>query len=224
MSKVLPTELEGKTAEEVAAYYQEMVLRQKGVYEQALESMGGGEPAKPAAPPKTTVADWMKDPDGTASTIIKREGVSREEFNAASAAVQTMMIRQAKEFAKADLRAEAEKAGGSFEWDRLASDIDSTAAKCDQPSLTSIDTWKTAYYWHLGQKAHVIAKEAVTKATLPAESGQPGGNNPPPVKPLSREEMIVAEGLGLTTETFQSGKDRLASQKFPLTMDNRNRR
>lgn len=224
----LPKELEGKTPEEIAEFYQGQMQQQKSVYEQALEAVGKPEtpsvPNQPAKPTPVTMAQFLANPDEATRKIIAENGVTREEFTAASASVQEMMIRQAKEWAKRDLDADAQKAGGTIDWARMDPLLDDIAKKCDPQSLTRIETWKTAFNYNLGQMHHTFVKEAVTRATMPAETVTPGGNRPDPKKPLTVAEESVAEGLGLTAESYNMGRDNMTQQKFPLTMDNRNRR
>lgn len=225
----LPAELEGKTAEEIAAHYQGIIQIQKHTYENALESLGTTEIEKPkpgeAQKPKPrTMTEFMANPDEVTRSIIAEQGVTREEFRAASLQVQESMIYMAKERAQKVLLAEANKSGDSFDWERIEPMLDELSKKCDPSTLTSIETWKMMYYYNRGTVTGAMVQDAVKKATMPAESVTPGGNRPDPKKPLSPQEEIVAEGLGITAETYRDGQAKMTAQKFPLTTDNRNRR
>jgi len=226
MSKI-PAELTGKTSEEIAEYYQNLIGIQKQTYEQALETLGGGnepQPPKPNEPPKVSVSEILSDPGKHIEQIISEKGVSRAEFQAASKVVQENLIYIVKQRAMAELKADADKSGGSFDWARMENVLTELSKKCDPASLTNVETWKTIYYYNRGQIADTLVKEGVQRATMPMEPVMPGGNEPAPKTPLTPEQKTVAEGLGLTEDTYREGAHRMKQNKFPLTMDNRNRR
>lgn len=225
---VLPEELKGKTPEEVAAYYQSLLTTQKDTYEAALQTLnpGGGDPPPAGGdpPPRMSMSDFLSDPQKHTKDLINQSSVSREEFNAITKAQQDNFIWMAKQRTMEEVKAEVEALGGTFVWPRFDADIKKIVDACEPFQQTQTGTWKAAYYFVVGQRQPSLTKEAVTAATLPAEPVNAGGNEPSTPKPLSPEERTVAEGLGLTEDTFRKGKERMTGQKFPLTMDNRGRR
>lgn len=233
MSK-MPAELEGKTPEEIVAHYQAQMHNQKSHYEAALEALGdggsgGGNPppgnTPPQPPPKKTPTEFMMAPEDSVREIMAKEGVSRAEFVALASSQQQNLIWIAKQRAMDDLRKEAAKRGGSFDWDRVETMLDDIAKKCDPHSLTQSETWKTNYYYNRGLIADSLVKEGVTRAITPmGEGSTPGGSPPPKDEPITMEEAEVAVGLGLTSESYKQAKKDMKENKFPLTYDNRNRR
>lgn len=227
----LPAELKGKSADEVAAYYQNLVQVQKSTYESALEAMGNGNDgdggngnSNEPSPPKITMSDFLADPSGKTKDMITQFSVSREEFTQASKAVQESMIYMARERAQKELQKEAGTRGDSYDWDRMETPLIEISKKCDPASLTNPETWKTMYYYNRGQLTGTLVKDAVTKATMPMEQVVPGGNEPAPKTPLTAEQKTVAEGMGLTEDTYRESAHRMKTQQFPVTVDNRGRR
>lgn len=228
-SVTLPDELKGKSAEEVAAFYQNMVQTQKATYEAALQAFnvgdeGGGGSPPPTEPPKPTMSEFLADPTKHTEDLIKKTSVTRTEWDAATKQVQESLIYIAEQRAREAIKTAEEKSGGSFIWDRFQDDILKVVNSCDPYSRTSPSTWTAAYYYVAGIKRSSLTKEAVTAATTPMEQVQPGGNEPPTPKPLTSEERIVAEGLGLSDDSFRKGREHMVKQRFPLTTDNRARR
>lgn len=224
----LPKELEGKTPAEVGAYYQNLLNIQKSTYDSALETLSTNEP-QPGPTPEVkekpiSMSDFLTDPAKHTSDIIKKQSVSREEFLAATKTAQQGFIYMAKTQALDQLKREVEKAGGTLEWTRFEDDIMKIINGCDAVSQTNPATWTAAYYYVMGTKAATLVKEGVTRATMPMESGSPGGNEPEKEIELTMEQKTVAAGLGLTDDTYRQSTSRMKKQQFPLTIDNRNRR
>lgn len=222
----LPAELAGKTPEEIVAHFRTQMDNQKRHYETAIEAMGTPPTTnEPAPPPKKTVGEWLASPEDNTRELIAKEGVTRAEFNTLTAQQQSNLQWIAKQRAMEDLKSEAIKRGGSFDWDRVAAALDEVAKKCDPLQLTQSEIWKTNYYYNRGLIADALVKEGVTKATTSImEPGTAGGSPPPKDEPLTMEEAEVAVGLGLTAETYKAGKANMRGNKFPLTWDNRTRR
>lgn len=221
----LPKELEGKTPEEIAAYYETKIGEQKGFYEQALDRLGSGSDPEgnttPPPPKKVTVGEFMADPEGSTRQMITEQSVSKAEWNAATQMARDNFIYLAEQRAKEKLKAEADKSGDTFDWERIKPLLSDLTSKMDPISLTNPDTWTSMYYYNRGRVLNTLRQEAVTRAMMPAESGTAGGSAPPPDIQLSPEQESVAVGFGLTADTYKTAMKGMKVHDLPLTRDNR---
>lgn len=226
----LPEELKGKSPAEVARFFRERERILKSSYEDHLNDLESRRQPEPKATepteakPRATKQEWLSDPNRVLDEALAEKAVSKADFTNLTTSQQDNLIWAAKSRAKEELRAEIERGGGTFHWDTLSKELDAIMAQVLPANKTSTETWKTAYNYAVGQNVSKITKEAVTKATMPAEAVRPGGNVKPKPAELSRDEKSVAEGLGLSDESFLKAKDNMEKQKWPLTMDNRQRR
>ena len=225
----LPAELKGKTPEEIGAYYSNALKVQRDTYETALQafddqsSRGSEKPVEKPAEKPIKVGDFLADPEKHTKELINRASVSREEFLAAAKGVQSTMIYVAEERSRKKIQSDVERAGGSFQWDRFASQIKAVVDKCDPYSQTQVPTYEAAYYFVIGSNQHTLTREAVDRATLPMEPVLAGGNEPVKDKVLSHEEKTVANGMGLKDESYNKARN-WKDRPFPMTFDNRNKR
>ena len=225
----LPKELEGKSAEEIAAHYESKLTEQKDFFNNALEQFGT-PPAQPVVPAKTdevkppSTGEFLANPTEETRKMIQQHGVPREEWTRMTVVAQQSFIYTAKQMAMESLRAEAEKAGDTFDWDRVRPLLDKMAEKTEPLSLTNPATWTAMYYYNRGTIANSLRKEAVAKATAPAESSTPGSGYVPPAKELTFEEEPVAVGMGITAETYREAQTNMRTGRLPLTYDNRKAR
>lgn len=224
--KKLPAELEGKSAEEIFEFMNSQLATQKGHYENALAVLGEDDKGGGGDPPVkvVTTGEFLVDPLKHTKDIVAANSVSREEWNQATASARENFIYFARKRAQEEIAAEAAKTGDSNNWDSVEADLIKTMGAMDPLARTNFETWKATYYWQRGQQVSRIVKDAVTKATLPAEGSTPSSGPAPKPTPLSADEKRVAEGLGLTEATYTEGKTRMVNNDFPLTMDNRNRK
>jgi hypothetical protein len=228
MSKTLPEELKGKTPEEISAHYEDKLKLQKSTYESALAALDTEEPktppVTPPAAPKVTMQDFLNDPAGRTTDLIKEKGVTREEWTAATKVMQDNFIYMAKERAVKELKSAVESSGGKFLWEKFNDQIDKAAKAFEPMALTAVDSWKSVYFYIVGMNNPTVVREEVLAATMPAEVPNAGGNEPPTPVALTKEEKTVAAGLGLSDDSWRKGKSNMATNTFPLVTDNRKMR
>lgn len=225
----LPRELEGKTPDEIAAYYEDKLETQKQFFNETLTSFEERPPKEviPSSEPvvkKVTTGEFLADPAAETQKMIQQHGVSKEEFTRMTAQVQDHLVYTAKQMAKDQLQREAAKNGDTFDWDKIETVLNDVAAKTDKASLANPQMWVTMYYYNRGVIANTLRKEAVTRALAPAESSTPGAPSTELPAELTFEEETVAAGMGISAKTYREAQANMKESKLPLTMDSRSRR
>jgi hypothetical protein len=213
----LPSELQGRTPQQIAMYYQDRERTILANAQTAIANASAGSRNEPPPPAREsrqpTGEDFERDPLGTTREMINRESVSRNEWNQMTGAVRQNLIDTAKDRARQ----------GKKYWARLDPII---TGMTQNVGLEALDTnfWETAYNAALGANLGVIqAEEQAAEAAARSSAEPPSGGATPPMPPriLTADEMRVVNGLGITTETYRKGEENMRNNKFPLTLDNR---
>jgi hypothetical protein len=209
----LPAELQGKSAAEVASFYQQRETR--------LQADLRAAQATPPAPvsrvdvktPKNE--DFWTDPAGSVQQAIKAGTVSRDEFNNASAWVQKNMTEMS-EFLTSQKHAD---------WSVFKADIDDIMSKVEPAARADSNMWETAYIYARGRNPEKAVKpQTTTIVTNGAERGSPAAGAPPPSAPeLTAEQEFVRSHMGISKESYQKAQTAIATGTFPLTFDNTGR-
>lgn len=208
----LPSELQGKSAADVAKYYQDRETRLQADLRTARE-------AQPPAPiarvevktPKNE--DFWTDPAGSVNQAIKAGSVTREEFQNASAWVQRQMTEMAEFLTKQK----------HADWDVFAPVINDIMSKIEPAARADSNMWETAYIHARG----LNPEKAVKSNTVVIPNGGPERGAPaavvvtPTEVQLTAEQEFVRSRMGISKESYLTAKDHIAKGTFPLTMDNR---
>lgn len=198
----LPPELEGKSAQEIAAHYQ--------ARERAILAAGNPQQA-----PDVTREQYDNDPLAATQRMIDANSVSRAEWNQLTTAAQKTLVETAKNNAKQ----------GKKYWDRLAPEIEAAIAKCDPAAQMDSSLWTMAYNEALGRNLATIQSEEaaaeLSRQSASAEGVSNGSTAPEVPRILSSRELQICEGLNITPDQFRRGEKNLAVNKFPVTLDNR---
>jgi hypothetical protein len=200
----LPAELQGKSPEQVAAYYQDQI-RQRDAAASAAST--------PVAQNPPSTSDFWFDPARATAQAVQAHAPSKEQFN------------QLNEVAKRGLKLTAKNAVREkySDFARFADDIEKMVGML--PELQQCDPifWETVYYQVKGIRADELVKEADQKARMPVEPVNPAASTPTTPVELTSTQRKIAENLGLGDEGYRKAQERMDKQEWPLTMDNRKR-
>ena len=202
----LPTELNGKSPAEIAAYYERKAVERPPP---------AAPPANPleAAPRNLTTADLYADPAKAIASVAP----TREEL----ASVNPTLIAAAELVAKSK----------HSDWDNFETEIKGIMASCSPEGQRDAQMWETAYYNVKGHKTDDLVKAAAVVASAPGgETPTPAGLLPPKEEGLKfpqgmetkGETMLV--GLDVSREGYLTAQQKIEQGAWPLTMDNIKRR
>jgi hypothetical protein len=203
--------LQGKSAAEVAAYYQRENAKLATDLRQARETPPAPITRVEARVPEN--ADFWTDPKGSVTQAIKAGSVSREEFNNASAWVQRQMTEMAEFLTKQK----------HADWDVFAPVINDIMSKIEPAARADSTMWETAYIHARGLNPEKAVRQAVVPVPAAGpERGSPGASAPPPPEAeLTSEQEYVRSRMGISKESYRDAQKHIASGTWPLTVDNR---
>lgn len=207
----LPSELQGKSAAEVAAYYQQRETRLQADLRTAQAA------ATPAPITRVEVKtpkneDFWTDPAGSVVTAIKAQSITREEFNNASEFVRKNMTEVA-EFLVSQRHED---------WKVFKADIDDIMKQVEPAARADSSMWETAYIYARGRKPELAVKAStVVIPTNGAERGSPAAAAVNTVEPdLTGEQEYVRSRLGISKKEYTEAQKNIASGTW-FTVDNR---
>lgn len=233
----LPAELQGKSAAEVAAYYQRQLADTREAARRAIASAGAGspqtpptvrQPNEPVRPvtttphPTLTKEQFWQDPVAAAQQL-QAGLITQEQFQTLTAPFIESMVDVARDMARR----------GKPHWDKYAVEIESVMANMTQQQRATTRCWEITYNTVIGSHAADIEKDAVARATAPPSTLPPSGAPETPAAPVdltsitasskrgTKNAAQVAEGLGLSHDQYRKGMERVAGDQWPLTVDNR---
>jgi hypothetical protein len=206
-------DLANMTPAQIAAHYQ---AREQTIIANAQRVIDSSRNTPPNRQPDLTADQFADDPVGSTRDILRREGVTRQEFDQMSRVAQSTLEQAAK----------AQAREGKKYWTRLEQVITQMTQNADPMARLEASFWETAYHAALGQTLSTIQAEegaaaAAQRASLEAPSG--GSTPPEPPRILTTDEIKVCDGLGLTHDQFRKGEQNMRSNVFPVTLDNRRR-
>lgn len=211
----LPEELKGKSAEEVARYYQGKQKELQDRYT-ALENQPPPAPRyeppaspKPAEPAISSTEFWNNPVEAT-KRLIAQQGVGREEFERAGSIVQQNMIQTARLIAKDRFP----------DWARWEGEVMKIINASEAFQRANPTLWEMAYTHIKGLNVDKLVAEATAHARLPVEPVTPGGSLPVPKKDLTPAELRVAERLNMSPEAYLLAQERMDKGAWPQTLDN----
>ncbi len=198
----LPTELNGKSPAEIAAYYESKATERS--------------PTQPPTNPpngKLTAADLYTDP----AAAIARVAPTREEL----ASSNTTLIEAAELVAKSK----------HPDWDDFAADVKTIMAKCTPEAQRDSQMWETAYYNIKGHKTDELVKAAATAPNAPGGEPPTAPGAPAPAEEglrfpegMETKGKALLEGLDVSRDGYLSARKRIEQGEWPLTMSNIKRR
>lgn len=231
----LPKELEGKTPQEIAAYYQKRENDIRLAARQAIANAtaggnqpgprGSNEPVRPVSDvPKPTLTNEQFWKDPVAAVQAMQAGtLTQAQFDQLTEPFVESMI----DFARAQAKS------GKPHWDKYAGEIDAIMTNMTNAQKSSVKCWLVAYNNVVGTHADEIAQDAVNRSKNPPATIPPSGApvEPPPPTDLTqvtagskhgvKTAAQVAEGLGLTHDQYRKGMERVGADIWPVTLDNR---
>lgn len=206
-SSTLPVELQGKSAEEVAQFYQQ---REAQLRREINRPAPAVPPAKRA---DVSAADLWADPKASVESMINKQAPSRDEFDRASAFVQTNMVEVAQMLMRQK----------HPDFDKYANEIGSLMAKTERWMQADLNTWQTAYTYVKGTKVDQLVADATARATMGAEPVNPASITPAPPRVLRPEELFVCEHMGISPDSYRKAEQNIVSGAWPMTMNNQRR-
>ena len=204
----LPAELQGKSAAEVAVYYQ----KQTQQLQQQLQDAQRPAPVVHVETKTPKNEDFWTDPQGSVNQAIKAGSVTREEFANASAFVQRQMTEMAEFLTKQK----------HADWDVFAPVINDIMSKVEPATRADSNMWETAYIHARGLNPEKAVKPNMVTLPPGPERGSPAPGAPPPAAPeLTAEQEFVRSRMGISKEAYIEAQGHIAKGTFPLTFDNR---
>ena len=214
-SASLPAELQGKSAAEVATYYQQREAQlQKDL--RAAQTPSNPAPVVRVETKTPKNEDFWTDPAGSVNQAIKVGTVSRDEFNNASAFVQRQMTEMA-EYLTSQKHAD---------WKLFKADIDDIMSKVEPGARADSNMWETAYIYAVGRNPERAVQARSATVVIPTaggpERGSPAAGAPPAAAPeLTAEQEFVRSRMGISKESYIEAQKHIQAGTFPLTYDNR---
>jgi hypothetical protein len=203
-SNELPPELVGKSAAEVAAFYQN---REKTIVDTARKaiataSAGNPQPPAPPAPVRTVV-----------TTPTPEAPITRAELDSKLATSAKTLIATAQMLA----------AQGRSDWNKWFPQVNAIVGTLPEGDQVDPQIWITAYDSVRGKNVDSITADAVKAATTPVGAEPVAGApiTPTAPQPLGVTEKRVINGLGISEETYRQGAERIEQGAWPLTMNNK---
>lgn len=205
----LPENLKGKSPEEVAQFYQqrETHLQLQLNEAQRRPAQPAVEPVRPVAP---SSADFWSDPAKAVEAAIRAGAPDRNEFDRASAFVQTNMVEVAKLITHQK----------HSDFDKFSGEIQTLINRCDPWMRADFNTWETAYNYIRGSHVDQLVSDATARATMGAEPVNPSSVEPAKPRVVTAEEKYVCERLGISDDQYNTAVNNMAASRWPLTMSN----
>jgi len=212
-TSTLPPELQGKSADEIAAYYQR---REQIILTRARELTN--RPAeKPVEKPaeKDDKFDLFGDPKGSIERTVKplvANAADQAMRSIAPALVNSCKIAMASHHK---------------DWGRWADEVEAMMAGFNEERKTDPGNWEIAYRQVKGLHADELVIEAATEARKkvenPVEKSTPKGADAPKPRVLSEEEKTIAHKFDLTDDRYREAAARYEDTDgaLPLTFDSR---
>ena len=209
----LPPELQGKSPDEIAAYYQR---REQIILTRARE-LTQRPPEKSAEKPveKDEKFDLFGDPKGSIERTVKplvADARDQAMRSLAPALVNSCKIAMASHHK---------------DWSRWSAEVEGMMTGFSEDRKTDPANWEIAYRQVKGLHADELADEAATEARKkvenPVEKSTPKGGDAPKPHTLSEEEKGIARKFDLTDDRYREAAARYEDTEgaLPLTFDSR---
>jgi hypothetical protein len=176
------------------------------------------------APPAKDKTTFWNDPDKATRDIVREEAqkiVTDMRNDPNNAAVQASLVGAAK----------LQMKDKHPDFGKFAAEVEELVMKTGGTAATQVQFWETCYNYIKGQKYDADVQAAEARGRMPAEAVQAAAREPDKKPEISyvvgeggKSEAQVAEGLGLSAETYMKGKHDMEHDIWPLTVDNRRKR
>ncbi len=212
----LPPELVGKSAKEVALYYQ----RQKEILTDQLDQARRTPPAREEKPKPTEVKfDIFNDAEGSVNRVVNDR--VNEALSNASAVIAPGVIGGIKVSMSTKYK----------DWNRFGAEIEKRMNGFTQEGQMNPVNWDYTYKIVKGENADTLIAEAENRVRNPVERSTPPGATPPKPRALTKEESDIAVNLDVPVESYLAAAERLESDgrgrfsgPIGLTISNQTRR
>jgi|SRR5215831_7768259 len=200
----LPPELQGKSAEEVAAYFQ----RREQILQDRLRA-----PKPPAPEKKDTKFDMFGDPEGSVRRVVTNEVT--EQVQRVTKVATPALVNACKITVR----------DAHPDYLRFAAEIEKRMSGMTPDAQCNPDYWEMTYKMVRGEQADKLMEEAraAERAAMnPVERPTPKGSEAPKPRDLTEEELKIARKFGMTKEEYREAADRYdqTDGRLPLTLDN----
>lgn len=190
----IPIELQGKSPEEIAAYYENQLSSQRTEFETRLAD--ANQPPPPNKPaPQPNAADFWANPQGATQGMIK------EQFDALAGVMQDALIASCRMSVKDKFP----------DFAKFQTQIDATMKL--QPKFNQIQPamWETVYIHVKGINADRLIAEARQEGIRMSGEGTQAPDPPDPNAPvkLNGVEGEVAAAFGMDATKWANAKARV---------------
>lgn len=215
----LPAELKGKSAAEVHQFY----VNRESQYADELARERARKTSSEPSSQRPSAADFYNDPATATERIVSDKAVTKDEFQRTVAGAVPGLIAAAR----AATRDKFQRSSDSSllrDFDRFVSDIESLMSRCTPEQQMQPYMWETAFYQVRGLKAGQLVVEAEARGKgIIAEQVTPAAPEPVKPKELTSEQRYITSRIGISEKQYQEAQQKLGSNIWPLTVDNRSR-
>jgi hypothetical protein len=207
----LPPELQGKTPEEVAAYFQ----RREQILVNQIRQAPAPEPPPPRREePADEKIDVFGDATGSITRLVDRKVAER--VNAVTTAASPAVINSCRMSVRES----------HADYARFAGEIDKRMASMTPESQMNPQYWEMTYQLVKGSMTEQLvaeAREDERKKQNPVERVSPQGTPPEKPRELSDEEKTIARKLGMSQDKYRGAAERYEAEegRLPLTLDSK---
>lgn len=213
-TSTLPPELQGKSPEDVAAYYKR---REEIILARARELVN----KPPEKPPEKPIEkddqkfDLFGDPKGSIERTVRP--LVQSAADSAMKTISPALVNSCK----------IAMASNHRDWSRWAQEVEGMMAGFSDDRKTDPANWEIAYRQVKGMHADELASEAAEAARKkpenPVEKSTPKGGDAPKPRELSEEEKTIAQKFDLTADKYREAAERYDTTDgaLPLTFDSR---
>jgi len=206
----LPDDIQGMTASEIVAYYQNKERQLAQRYQEMMNKPPENN-STPSPDPEADTSQFWKDPLNT----VKQMAVSREEFNAAAESVQKNLVNVAL----------LTIANNHADWAKWKDKVTQIMQPLPAHLRADPEQWEIAYKYVKGEQYDKdVAAARIEGSNISSEPANEPSTEPIMPEELTAPQSYVARGLGLSEDKFKEGVANLKQDKWPITFDSRNPR
>jgi hypothetical protein len=224
----LPPELQGKTPEQIAQYYQDR--EQRLLNDHQVELLKVKRQAQPPSTPEParaeptfaepTAEDYWKDP-AKATKVVATKVASdlAKQYEASSEPMRRNLVATAELLTERKFAGRKDAAGRPL-FERFHEEITRYMSAFQPSAQADPLSWETAFIYVIGTHAEELQAEAARPRTSISEPVSGGIVEPAKPIELSLDEKRVAFNLGMSEDKFKKGKELLEGNKWPMTFSN----
>lgn len=227
-ASTLPPELAGKSAEDVARYYQNQMRDAENRHATDLLRVRSATPAppNPHTPPNPTEItmptdkDFFNSPTDAAGKIVNKVvGDIVRQYDQASEPLRRNMIATAEMITERKFAGKKDASGRPL-FERFHDEVLRYMSAFTPQNQADPNSWEVAFTHVVGLHVDELQAEAMRPRTTLSEPTSPGITEPPKPVELTLDEKRVAMNLGQSEDTYKRGKELLDKNSWPLTFSN----